>query len=276
MKRIMTAALALALTAGTGCREQPAAEGNAASSATAAAGSIDGTWVGDPASVKWEQAPDVWLLKDGKYSCSTCIPPITNFAADGAMHAIADRPTYDMMSVTQTDASSVRFVRQKAGKETGNNTLTVSADGKTLTNKFNTMNNASGKPTSGEASFTRVGSPVAGAHAISGQWQIKQIANFSPEELTATYALEGDVLNSTNGTGESFSAKLDGTETPVKGAADGAVVSVVRNGDGYTMTFKRGGKVVQEATITPSGNTLSIVSKDPRDNSTVTWTANRQ
>lgn len=276
MNRMMTAALAIAFLGAGACNQQPAADVNVEAPA-AEAGSIDGTWVADLDTVKFEQAPDEFALKDGVYSCATCIPPITNFTADGAFHPIADRPTYDSMSVAQIDAQSVKFVRRKGDKEAGNNSWTVSADGKTLTNKYTTLDNANGKATSGETTLTRVGEPVAGAHAVSGKWAVDKVGNISPEALTVTYKVDGDVLTSTAATGESYTAKLDGSETPIKGAADGAVVSAVREGGGYKLTFKRGGKVINEQSVTPSeAGTLVSVSFDPRDKSKVSWTARRQ
>ena len=276
MNRMMTAAFAIAFLGAGACNRQPAADVNVEAPA-AEAGSIDGTWVADLATVKFEQAPDEFSLKDGVYSCATCIPPITNFTADGAFHPIADRATFDSMSVAQVDAQSVKFVRRKGDKEAGNNSWTVSADGKTLTNKYTTLNNANGKATSGETTLTRVGEPVAGAHAVSGKWAVDKVGNISPEALTVTYKVDGDVLTSTAATGESYAAKLDGSETPIKGAADGAVVSAVREGGGYKLTFKRDGKVVNEESVTPSeGGTLASVSFDPRDKSKASWTARRK
>ena len=276
MNRMMTAVFVIAFLGAGACNQQPAADANV-EAPTAEAGSIDGTWVADLTTVKFDETPDEFSLKGGIYSCASCIPPITNFAADGAFHAIADRATYDSMSVSQIDDKTVKFVRRKGDKEAGNNTWTVSADGKTLTNKYTTLNNANGKVTSGEATLTRVGEQVAGAHAVSGKWAVDKVSNISPEALTVTYKVNGDVLTSTAATGESFSAKLDGSETPVKGAADGAVVSAQRVGGGYKLTFKRGGKVVDETTLTPSAEgTLAITSVDPRNNSKVSWAARRE
>ena len=99
----------------------------------------------------------------------------------------------------------------------------------------------------------------------------------SPEALTVTYKVDGDVLTSTAATGETYAAKLDGSETPIKGEADGSVVSAVREGGGYKLTFRNGGKVVSEQSVTPSeGGTLAVVSYDPRNKSKVSWTASRQ
>ena len=276
MNRMMTATFAIAFFGAGACNQQPAADANIEAPA-AEAGSIDGTWVADLETVKFEQAPDEFSLKDGVYSCSTCLPPIANFAADGAFHPIADRPTYDSLSVSQVDDQTVKFVRRKGDKEAGNNSWTVSADGKTLTNKYTMLNNANGKATSGEATLTRVGEPVAGAHAASGKWTVDKVGNMSPEALTVTYKVDGDVLTSTAATGETYAAKLDGSETPIKGEADGSVVSAVREGGGYKLTFRNGGKVVSEQNVTPSeGGTLAVVSYDPRDKSKVSWTASRQ
>jgi len=169
MNRMMTAAIAVALIGLGGCREQPVAEADTAAAPTAATG-IDGTWKADLASVKFEQKPDEWTLKDGVYSCSTCLPtPYTNFAADGAFHPVADRASFDSMSVSVVDDKSVKFSRRKGDKDTGNNTLTMSADGKTATNSWVDLNNANGKQTTGSATLNRVGEAPAGAHAISGQ-----------------------------------------------------------------------------------------------------------
>ncbi len=272
----LIAALTLTLAA---CNRTDTAttDGNVASEAEAAdLSALNGVWEADIASVKFAGKPDKFMLQGGTYKCDTCIPPLT-VAADGAFHPIADRPTYDSMSVAQVDAQSVKFVRRKGDKEAGNNSWTVSADGKTLTNKYTTLNNANGKATSGETTLTRVGELVAGAHAVSGKWEVDKVANISPEALTVTYKVDGDVLTSTAATGESYAAKLDGSETPIKGEADGSVVSAVREGGGYKLTFRRGGKVVNEQSVTPSeGGTLAFVSFDPRDKSKVSWTARRQ
>lgn len=277
MNRMMTAAIAVALIGLGGCREQPAADGNATTTAAAATG-IDGTWTADLASVKFEQTPDEFLLKDGAYSCSTCLPtPYNNFPADGAFHPVADRTAFDSLSVTVVDDKSVKFARRKGDKDTGHNTLTVSADGKTATNSWVDMNNANGQQTTGSATLTRVGDAPAGAHAISGKWQLDKPGEISPEALTATYKVDGDTLNGEFGTGEKFAAKLDGTPVAVEGDAGAAMVSAKRDGDSYKLAYSVKDKVVNELTLTPNADgTMSAVSVDPRDQSKVSYTLNRK
>ncbi|WP_051504442.1 hypothetical protein [Sphingomonas jaspsi] len=278
MNRMMTAAVAVAIMTLGGCKQHDGSNETAAGAAAAAATSIDGTWKADLASVKFENKPEEWSIKDGLYNCPTCLPtPYKDFKADGAFHPVADRPTFDNLSITVADDKTVKMVRQKAGKEVGHNEMSVSADGKTLTNNWTALNNANGKETSGSAMFSRVGDAPAGAHAVSGQWAVNQAANISPEALTATYKLEGDVLNATFGTGESYSAKLDGSDTPVKGDAAGGTVAVVREGAGYKLTGKVGGKTTDLVTFTPaSDGTMDVTSIDPRDNSKVSYKLVRQ
>jgi len=269
----MTAALAVAIVTLGGCKQQPAAETNTAAAAPADAGSIDGTWKADLASVKFDQKPEEWSIKDGLYSCSTCLPtPYKDFAADGAFHPVSDRPAFDNLSISVVDDKTVKMARQKAGKDVGHNEMSVSADGKTLTNNWTAMDNANGKETSGSVTFNRVGDAPAGAHAISGQWAINQPSNISPEALTATYKVNGDMLDATFGTGESFSAKLDGTETPIKGDSAAATVSATRDGAGYKVTTKVAGKVVDVRTMTPAADgSVDVVATDPRDDSKVSY-----
>ena len=40
--------------------------------------SIDGTWKIDVASAKFPEQPDKYVVKDGRYTCSTCVPLSTS------------------------------------------------------------------------------------------------------------------------------------------------------------------------------------------------------
>ena len=99
MKLMLSTALAATLMLTLpACQQQGESEAPAAEAA--AAGSIEamnGTWKVDLASLKFEQKPDEFLLKDASYSCPTCLPPLTA-AADGQYHPVSDRPYYDSLS----------------------------------------------------------------------------------------------------------------------------------------------------------------------------------
>src|SRR4051794_35483395 len=103
MRKTRMAALAAAsLIAFAGCR-QASVGGNEASAnesvntAAMAASGIDGTWKADIDSVQFEGKPDEYLLKDGQYSCKSCVPSY-QVAADGAFHSVS-LPYADSVSV---------------------------------------------------------------------------------------------------------------------------------------------------------------------------------
>ena len=138
MARTITAALAaVSIIALGACNKQASTAGNGAdNAATADSGSaaactstVDGTWKADLSTVQIDSKPDVFLVKDGKYSCSTCTPPLT-LAADGAFHPVTGRPYADQMSVKVVDDHTVTRTAQKGGKETGSSTMKVTLRGR--------------------------------------------------------------------------------------------------------------------------------------------------
>jgi len=115
MKLITSTAIAAALVLSlAACKQQEAASNDAAASEAAAGdlSALNGTWKTDLATLKFEQKPDEFSLKDGSYSCATCIPPLTT-PADGQFHPIADRPYYDSISVKAVDDKTVEIHRKK-------------------------------------------------------------------------------------------------------------------------------------------------------------------
>jgi len=282
MRITRTAALAAAsLLALSACRQSTTADNASASenagAPAAVAGSIDGTWKADLSSVQIDQKPDQLLLKDGQFSCPTCTPPLT-IAADGAMHAVTGRPYADMMSIKVDDDHNISRTSQKGGKTTGTTNYSVSADGKTLTIKFSDSSVPNAKPVTGEYTETRVADAPAGAHAVSGSWKLDKYNNVSDEGLTVTYKLVGDTLHVSTPGGISYDAKLDGSDTPIKGDIGGTTASVKKLDDGsYQETDKRGGKVISIATFsTGADGKLHVVSEDKLAGSTIKYVADKQ
>lgn len=280
MRKTITAALAAAsLIALAGCR-QTTAGGNeatanaAAPAAEAGADPINGTWKTDLASIKIDSRPDQFLLKDGQFSCPTCTPPIM-VAADGAFHPVS-RPYADHMSVKVDDDHNVTRTNQKGGKTTFQQKFTVSADGNTLTSNFNDTSGT--KPVTGTFVETRSGPAPAGAHAMSGSWKASAPSNVSDEGLTVTISADNDMLHLSTPAGQSYDAKLDGTETPIKGDIGGTTASVKKLGPGsYQETDRRGGKVTDVITMTVGADgKLSFKDENKLDGSTTTSSANKQ
>ena len=278
-KTITVAMAAASLLALSACRQTTVANENAAGNAaapTAAAGAdpINGTWKTDLASVKIDTKPDQLLLQGGQFSCPTCTPPIA-VAADGAFHPV-DRPYADHMSVKVDDDHNVTRTNQKGGKTTYEQKFSVSPDGKTLTVNFSDTSGT--KPVTGTYTETRTAPGPAGAHAISGSWQAQAPTNVSDEGLTVTLSADNDMLHLSTPSGQSYDAKLDGTETPIKGDIGGTTASVKKLGPGsYEETDKRGGKVTDVITMTVGADgKLTVKDENKLNGSTTTSVANKQ
>jgi hypothetical protein len=273
---VFAAALALTLP---GCNQQEAAAGNeAAAEATAETAdltALNGTWKTDPASIKFEQKPDEILLQDGTYKCSTCIPPLT-VAADGQFHDVTGRPYADSIAITVVDDKSVEWKSRKGGRDVFNATMSVSADGNTLTRKFKDSTTPNAPAVEGTSTATRAGPAPAGAHAISGQWTPDRVNEYSDEGLNVTFKIEGNKVTSTY-QGQTYVAELGGPAVPVEGDIGGTTVTVAQEGNGLKETFSRDGKVVSEVitSVSADGNSISWTSSDPRDGSKVSGTANK-
>jgi len=277
MKRTMIAALAAcSILALAGCKQ--AGTGNDANaSATAGAASIDGTWKADLSTVQMNSKPDQLMLKDGKFSCATCTPPI-ELAADGAFHPVTGRPYADSIAVKVDDDHSITRTDKKDGRVTSEGKYSVSSDGNTLTIDFTDSSTPNVAPVKGSFVETRVDPAPAGANAISGSWKPAKYNNISDDALTVTYKLDGDTLHMSSPAGQSFDAKLDGTDAPIKGDIGGTTVSVQKGSDGsFTITSKRAGKVLSVGTLTPtSDGKLSVSSESKEDGSTMKYVANKQ
>src|SRR3954454_6998813 len=119
-KATITAALAAAsLLALSACnKQQPAAGNETGQAAAVGADAINGTWKTDLASLQIEQQPDRLLLKDGQYSCDTCVPKFS-VPADGAFHPVSGSGYFDSASVKVVDDHTVNYTRKKGDKVVG-------------------------------------------------------------------------------------------------------------------------------------------------------------
>lgn len=279
MARMTHAALIGALMiSATACQQQAAAPANeaVANAEVASTEPFNGTWKADLASVKIDEKPSVYLLKDGTYTCSTCTPPLT-LPADGAFHPIPDRPYYDSASKTVVSPNTVKSVYRKGDKVISENVASVSADGKTLTTNW--RQTPIGQPeVKGTTIETRVGPAPAGAHAISGSWKTAKFEGISEEGLTVTFNATGDTLAMTSPVGQSYTAKFGGPEVAIAGDQGGTMVKVERLApNSFRETSTRGGKVVNVTTLTVGADgKLNVVSEDREQGSTMQYSAIKQ
>jgi hypothetical protein len=235
---------------------------------------FDGTWRTDLAQTKFSPKPVSFYLSEGWYHCTTCSPAY-DVQADGQDHAVTGQP-YDSISVTVVDPHTLSFVGKKAGKLDFEQTRTISADGKTLTVKT-TLHPVDGSAVETfEATGKRAGIAPSGVHATSGNWIVAKESG-SANALDTTYKLNGDELTMSSPNGEAYTAKLDGTDSPMKGSNSVDTVSVKKI-DAHTIeeTDKRDGTVVEIDKITVNGKTMTIVDTNPQTNRTSTYIAHKQ
>ena len=275
MKHVFITATALALVATLGACKQEAATDTATAEAPKGTG-IDGIWVADLASVKFTGKPMDIAIKDGTYTCASCTPPLT-VAADGAFHAVTERDYADAMSVKVDSPTQVTMASKKGDLALGSTVWVVSADGKTLTNSFTDTSIKGATPVTGSTSFTRVGDAPAGAHAVSGKWQIAKAEKMSDSGMTVTYASTADSLKMTSPDGTSFDAKTDGTDTPVVGDPAGATVSVTMTGDNtWRVVTKIKGKEVNTSEMVLDGDTIHATSIGTKSGNKTTYDFKRK
>jgi len=234
---------------------------------------LDGTWHVMLNQAKFSPKPWIFYLSQGWYHCVTCNPTI-DVQADGQDHVVSGQP-FDTMSVRDVDATTISITTKKGGATVYEETDTVSKDGKTLTNKgiFHPVNG--GAPVTSSGTSARVGIAPSAVHATSGSWRADKV-QASDNGLTFTYKSNGDEITMTDPTGDSYTAKFDGNDYPVKGAYGWDAVSLKRTSKNtFEETDKLAGKVTGVSTITVSADSkrMTVVSTDKITDRTSTYVA---
>jgi len=237
---------------------------------------FDGTWVSDPGAAQFSKKPHTYVLEKGMYTCSTCVPKI-NVKADGKDQAVSGSNYFNTVAVREVDANTTEEVDKKDGKIMYKDTMTVSADGKTLTDKFE--DDSEDKPVTGEMIRSRISKGPAGSHAISGSWRTEKMANMSSNGLTATLQSTPNGMKYSDNNGQSYDVKFDGKDYPIQGDPGQTMVSL-KKVDANTLeeTDKRNGKVVNTARITVSadGKKMTYAGHDKEQDREYTFVMNKQ
>jgi hypothetical protein len=219
---------------------------------------FDGTWKIDLNKVDFSKKPDVFLLQNGMYECKTCTPPY-KVKADGTDQSVSGHPYFDSVAIKVVNDHEIEETDKKDGKVVSTSTSTVSPDGNTATFAFSDSSNTNGgPPVTGKGEATRVAKGPAGSNAISGSWRTTKFESLSDNGLVWTYKVSGDEINMTNPNGQSYTAKLNGTDAPMKGDPGISSVSVRMLGkDKLEETDKRDGKVIGvfRMTVSEDGKT---------------------
>ena len=225
---------------------------------------FNGVWKAEPTESDTPGEPEVYVLQDGAYRCTTCDPPL-DIRADGRDQKITGEPCYDTVSLQVVDDRTTMETDKRSGKTVGSSKMTVSPDGNSATIDWKESCNVNGDVVSETFVLRRVAKGPPGSHLVSGSWQIVKRVNMSENAMVATLKLEGDTFSFADPAGMSYAAKLDGTETPVKGDLSNTMVSVKRIGENtIEETDKHDGKVIEVIRFTPSadGKTMTVSMED--------------
>jgi hypothetical protein len=183
------------------------------------------------------------------------------------------------MSIKVVDDRTIEEVDKKGGKIVATSKTVVAPDGKTASFEFTDSSNTNGDPVTGKGMAKQVAKGPAGSHAVSGSWVTSQMDTLSDNGLMVTYKVDGDSLSMSSPTGQSYVAKLDGTDAPYKGDPGVTSVSVKKMGKNtIEETDKRDGKVVSVArmTVGADGKTMNLKAEDKLRGTTSQFTATKQ
>jgi hypothetical protein len=239
---------------------------------------FDGTWKIDMNKAEFPKKPDVYLLQNGTYECKTCAPPV-KVKADGQDQTVTGHPYYDTAAIKVLSDDAIEETDKKGGKTVATSKTTVSPDGNTLMFEFSDSSDTNAAPVTGKGEETRVAKGPAGSNAISGSWRMAKFETLSDNATTFTYKVSGNELTMTTPTGQSYTAKLDGTAAPYKGdpGTDGVSVKMMGK-DTLEETDKRGDKVITvfKMTLEPDGKTAKIAVEDKLHGTTSQFVAMKQ
>jgi hypothetical protein len=237
---------------------------------------FDGTWMTKLDTAKLPTKPDKYSLSNNMYECLSCVPKVA-VKADGTDQKVTGHPYYDTIAVHVVTASSIEIIEKKEGKVMSTDTETVSADGKTLNDKFTDTTGT--QPVTGELVSTRVSQSPAGSHAVSGSWRTSKVTNVSNNGLTVTYQGTTDGLKMSDQNGYSYDAKFDGKDYPIQGDPGHTMVSLKRIGDNtIEETAKRDGKVVgvSRLTVSKDGKSIQVEYADKQRGTKTAYTMEKQ
>ncbi len=184
---------------------------------------FDGLWRPDPQVFSPTRKPDIVGLAQGIYDCQSCTPPY-KVTADGHDQALSGNPNYDTLSITVVDDRTVLKVGKKGGKTIAETKATVDANGN-VKEEVQTLYNMAPRPIEMTIHSVRVSDRPKDSHLISGTWRMTNLDVSNHAEDTI-FNIHDGTLSMSDRLGRSFSAKLDGTESPYDGSEEFTHVSV--------------------------------------------------
>jgi hypothetical protein len=242
----------------------------------AGAGSpITGNWVADLDSQQGLPT-DVYLVRDGTYSCESCTPP-RRYPADGRLRPVAGNPAVsEAATIVDSRTLATRTVQPDLDRVTR---MKVARDGQSATYVSIDRRPGIKDPLRTEYLARRTAPAPAGAHAASGTWQGVRYVSVPVQLRTTILTDDGERLSYRTGTGYSYSAAYGRGFVPIRGPYDGSLsVSVRRDGPNRVVEIRRqGGSDVQRRTYTVSSEgRLEIATTNLATGNTFRVTARRR
>ncbi|MEQ1518208.1 MAG: hypothetical protein ABL931_17140 [Usitatibacteraceae bacterium] len=210
---------------------------------SAAQSVFDGTWKTDVKTIDFPAKPVIYVFKDGMYECKTCATKYL-VKADGKDQKVEGDPYLDTLSVKIVDKNHVEMVGKKGGKVMSRDKFAVSTDGNSMQREYANSSAVNAEVIKGVTSYARTAYDKTAPSQMSGSWKPQKAEKVSDNGLLVTYKSEGATMNMSTPTGESYSAKTDGTDAPLKGDPGANTVSVKVKKNTLEETYKRDGKVV--------------------------------
>ena len=229
-----------------------------------AQGPFDGIWVAKLDTIQFPQQPETYLLQNGEYECSTCVPKI-KVKADGEDHMVAGSPYFSAIAVHVADLNNIQITEKLREKTVYSEIDTVSADGNTLIEKITDTAAPNGEPATATETYKRVNPGPAASSPISGSWQAEKIEGTSENGMSVTYHSTNDGLEASNPSGEGYSAKFDGKEYPIRGEPAHNTVSLQRiDANTIVETDKQDGVIHYQVrmTVSPDGKSMQVTETD--------------
>jgi hypothetical protein len=236
---------------------------------------ITGTWVADLGSQQGLPT-DVYLIRDGIYSCESCTPP-RRYPADGRLRPVEGTPgVSEAATIVDSRILSTRIVQPDLDRVTR---MKVARDGRSATYVSIDRRRGIKGPLRTEYLARRAGPAPAGAHAASGTWRGVRYVSVPIQLRTTILEDRGDALSYRTGTGYSYTARYGGPFAPIEGPYDGSLSVSVRRDGLYrlTETRRRGSRDVQVRTYSATRDgRMEIATTDVATGGTFRVTARRR
>lgn len=218
---------------------------------------LEGVWRIEPERIEQRGEPVTRLLKGGRYECRNCVSHYS-VRADGRFHPIVGQD-FDEVAVRAVDPRTVEFRFRKGGKHAMTEVDRVSADGATLTMEVVDASAPNGRPQRSATRLSRVGTPPAGAHAVSGEW--RPVGTDAPEdELSLIVRTSGGAVTMVQPTGRRFTATPGGPAVPIAGDVAGRMMRLERAGaNGLRLITSIAGKMMAEGMMTAAADGRSLI-----------------